>query len=235
MVCRRWSCFAAGLVLVCVGNPALGGEYTDPSGFSFTYPDDWVVVTREILADARKQVGPDVKDWLAKTNMDLNRIRVAVFRKGHDENLNVIVNDKELPVNDRSVQELRNVLPQQFKTAGFQADNLQVGIQKIGPHEVAVSDFQVRLPVSPDLFREKQVYLPGGGKTFIITCTAKANSFQQVAPAFEQILASFRVPPPTPGGFDWKGVMITGLIGGVAGGLIGGAFALYKKLAARRK
>src|SRR5438552_8631895 len=31
-----------GLILLACGQPAPGGDYVDPAGFSFTYPDGWV-------------------------------------------------------------------------------------------------------------------------------------------------------------------------------------------------
>jgi hypothetical protein len=53
-----------------------------------------------------------------------------------------------------------------------------------------------------------------------------ADSYADYSPTFENILASFKVPAPTPRGFDWNRVLFAGIIGGVAGGLI----SLVKKL-----
>lgn len=44
--------------------------------------------------------------------------------------------------------------------------------------------------------RQRQVYIPGGGNTFIVTCTGEADRFDGYVPTFDSILASFKVPPP---------------------------------------
>jgi hypothetical protein len=72
----------------------------------------------------------------------------------------------------------------------------------------------------------------GGGKTYIITCTASVNSFDKYVPKFEKILETFKVPDPVPDkmakSFDWNEVLTMGLVGGVIGGVVAGLLAIMK-------
>jgi hypothetical protein len=97
---------------------------------------------------------------------------------------------------------------------------------------VIVIDFQSRLPTAPFPLQQRQVVFVGGGNSYIVTCSAKTDTFARYTEVFDAVLASFKVPAPRGGqGFDWNRVLLYGIIGGVVGGLVG----LFKKLAGRKK
>jgi hypothetical protein len=87
------------------------------------------------------------------------------------------------------------------------------------------------------------VFFPGGGKTFIVTSTAKPETFEKYAPTFDEILASFQAPAPLASsprlfhgpGFDQWGAVIGGIVGALVAGLVVVGSRLLKWLSSRSK
>jgi hypothetical protein len=220
-----------GLIVLACGQAAFGGTYADPSGFSFTYPDGWVPVTQ---AAVNQGLPPEVKNWMAKNKVDLNRVAMILIRDGRDEfldNLNVVVEGQQIPVEDRTVKKLTGMLPQQYAAMGVQVEDFQGRVQKVGARDAVVLEYRARMPGEPDTLRQRQFMLPGGGKTYIVTCTSSVNSFEKYKPTFDGVLASFQAPAPVAGGFDWMRVVLMGVVGGVIGGLAW----LVKKLSGKAR
>jgi hypothetical protein len=206
------------LLLATLATSAIGGQYTDPSGFSFTYPDDWVVVTRQVRDS--KDLAPEISKWLAKNNLDLNRVSVVLVRKGPEEfleNLNVVIDNQQMPMTEDSVTQVTRMLPQQYQSLGAKLSKLQGGLQKIASRDAIVINYEAQLPGLSFPLRQRQVFLAGGGNTYIVTCTARPETFDKYSPAFDQIVASMNVPAPISQGFDWTRVLIFAAIGAVVG------------------
>jgi hypothetical protein len=223
----------AVLSLVIVAIPGVAADYNDSTGFSFTYPDGWVAVTKPGKDIDEKTIPPEINNWLKKNNVDLNKLCVALIRDGKDEfleNLNVVVTDQEIPVNDASMKKLIDTLSEQYRGMGAIIDNLDGRIQKLGTNQAVVIDVQPRLPSVPFPIRQRQVFFPGGGKTYIVTCTASVHTFAEHSPTFDAVLASFKVPAPSTKGFDMNRILIMAIVGGAVGGLI----ALFKKLTGKK-
>lgn len=220
-----WRFPLLGLILLACGQSALGGDYADPSGFSFTYPDGWIPISRATMNDAAQDMPREMKDWISKNKLDLNRMAMSLVRDGRDEfleNLNVVVENQQIPLDEDKVKEQTSAIEQKYKATGVKIDNFKGSVQKIGANNAVVLEFQSRVPGVSSTLRQKQVAFPGGGKTYIVTCTAKADSFDKYQPVFDEMLASFQVPTPVSQGFDWKQVWHTALIGGIVGGVVGG-------------
>lgn len=218
------------LMLSCA--VASGGDYTDPSGFALSYPEDWVPLTHSAMGEVQQSLPQELKDWVANNHVDLSRVAVVVVRNGHEEfleNLNVVVEKQQIPVNEKAVKQLVDSLPKQFGSMGISVENVQGRIQRFGSHDAAVLDYQSRMPGVEYLLWQRQVFFPGGGNTYIVTCSATADSFQQHQPTFDKILESFRAPAPTAAGFDWSRISTSGVVAGIIGGLIGGLTVARKK------
>jgi hypothetical protein len=225
-----------GLILLAWEQSAFGGSYADPSGFSFTYPDGWVAVTRAGMGAVNQAVPREVKSWLSRNKVDLSRVAVVLIRDGRDEfleNLNVVVEGQQLPVDDKTVKKLTDTIAQQYGAMGVKVDGLQGRVQKVGSRDAVVLEYQSRMPGVSDTLRQRQVLFPGGGKTYIVTCTAKASSFDKYQPTFDRVLASFEIPAPVAQGFDWNRVVMMAVVGGVIGGVIGGLAWLVRKLSGK--
>lgn len=205
-----------------------GGEHHDPTGYSFSYPGGWIAVTKELGKLGREALPEDVRSYLAKNNVDLGRMSIMLIRDADEEfleNVNVVVDHQEMPMVDDSRQKLVELLPGQYRSLGAEMSNVRGQLRNVGKHDAVVLDYNVKLPTVPKLLRQRQAYLAGGGNTYIVTFTANSDSFAKYEPTFDTILASFDVPAPTRKGFDWKQMAITGLVGGLAAGLLG----LYQK------
>lgn len=234
---RQRLSFAAFLVMLCARS-AFGGSYADPSGFSFTHPEGWVPITRMMMGDVNQALPQELKDWVTRNSVDLNQIAVVVIRDGREdflENLNVVVEKQQIPATEEAVKKLTGELPQQYKAVGVTIEDFRGRVQKIGSRDALVFDYQSRIPGVPFALRQRQVMIPGGGKTFIITCSAKADTFEQHQPTFETILASFQAPAPVAMGFDWGRVGRSAAAWGIAGGVIGGILAVAKKFTNKSK
>lgn len=219
-----------GLIFVGGVGAARGGEYADPSGFSITYPDGWVVVNRAAMSGAQQALPPEMRDWVAKNKLDLSKVAVMVVRNGQEdflENLNVVVNNQQIPTDDNAVKQLTAAMPGQYAAMGAQVTNIQGRVQKVASRDAVVVEYDARLPGVETPLRQRQVALPGGGKTYIVTCTARADTFDKYQPTFDAVLASFKAPAPA--GFDWSRVFSTGVIGGLIGLVVAVVLGVMKK------
>jgi hypothetical protein len=224
--------FAILCLVTCVSSAA-GGEHHDPTGFSLVYPDGWFAITNIRDVTKAESMPAGIRAWLDKHPVDLGKARLLVVRDGEDdflENVNVVMVDQQQPANDSSLKTLLKMLPQQFSSLGLKVEDLQGRIQKLGANEAIVFDYRFVLPGTETKLRQTQAHIPGGGKTYIFTCTAKADSFAAAAGTFDTILASVKVPAPIAQGFTMTPVLRGALIGGIAGALL----VLFKRLAGSR-
>ena len=228
--------FLVGTTIFICGQSVFAGNYADPSGFSFTYPDGWIPVNRAAMGNVNDVLPPEVKNWVAKNNVNLNQLPVMLIREGHEEfleNLNVVIHPQQIPVDESTVKKLTGIVGQQYTAIGGKVTDVQGSVQKMSSRDVIVMEYQARLPGNPFLLRQRQVSFPGGGKTYIVTCTAKADTFAKFQPAFDSVLASFQAPDPVAQGLNWNRAALTGVVGGVLGALIGVVSWLAKKFAKR--
>ncbi len=215
-------------IVICAGR-ATGGEYRDPAGFSFNYPDGWTTVTsRQGEADA-SLVAPEIKAWLTTNHVDLKQFSVVLIHEDGGEvlaNLNVVVDQQQLRVDDHNANELLRNMPANFRSVGMRAENLRVRQQKFKSARALVVDLEMTMPGSPVPLKQRQAYFPGGGKTFIVTCTSAADAFGEYGPTFDTILASFQVPATAATGINWTSAMVAGAVCGAVAALL----AILKKL-----
>jgi hypothetical protein len=218
---------------------AWAGTYKDPSGFSFTYPDDWIPVAPAATQDQRN-LPVEAREWLAKNKVDFKNIKVVLVHKGPEGgNLNVGVEKQQISTDNQAVKRLTEVASKQYKTMGIPVSNLQSRIQKFGSRDAVVLEYQARFPGNPSPVWQRQVFFPGGGNTYIVTCTASPEMAKDYGPVFDRILATFECPAPAPTGFNWRRIVNGALVGGIAGVLVaavtGGLVYLFRRLSKKAK
>jgi hypothetical protein len=236
--CPMWNHLRAGLVLATLvlatgATSTVAGEYRDPTGFSFVYPEGWFVVPNLQDVTKDKSLPPGIRNWLEKHPIDLNKARLLLVRNADDEflqNLNVVVVDQQQPVNDTLLKQNLKLFPQQFTSMGLNVNDLQGRLQKVGINEALVFDYRFIVPGTETEVKQRQVHIPGGGKTFIVTCTWKADTSADSLQPFENMLASFNVPAPIARRFDMTSVLRGAIIGAVIGALI----VLFRTIAGSR-
>ncbi|MBL9082486.1 MAG: hypothetical protein JNK76_11800 [Planctomycetales bacterium] len=235
--------FVRALVALFVGWLPLvvaAGEHVDPSGYRFTYPDGWTAITKDIK-HSHGALPKEVSDWIEDNKVDLSKLSVVVIRNGEEEfleNMNVVVEKQQMPLDEKMLQELVSLLPQQYKSMGADVTIKKSAKTSYGPNDALMVEYTARLPGVPMLLEQRQVFFTGGGKTFIVTCTGAGTNFVKYGPAFDKILASFDVPARTASSFDWGRVFSGGVNGAVIGGLVGllgGLAVMVKKLFAKKQ
>ena len=219
-------------LLLGLTSAAAAAEYSDPAGFSFTYPSDWTPVAKPGGKISTATLPPAVQNWIRQNQSAMDHVNMSLLHAGGEfmENLNVVVQPDEIPVKQSSIDHLLTTLPEQYRAMGGTTENMQGRIQNFGANKAIVIEYRVRFPVVAHQLMQRQVMFPGGGQSFIVTCTAKADGFAAIAPTFDGILASFKLPAPTSQGFDWNSVLGKAIEGGIIGGAIGGIIAIGKML-----
>jgi hypothetical protein len=222
-----------GLSIFVFAAIARGGEYSDPSGYSFNYPDDWVIVTQASLV-GDPSIPPHIKDLvakLAKNFPDPSNFSAALLHRSpnefHRESVTIVIQPQEMLLSPKSADELVVTIREQCPTRGISMTELQSHFQMIGGNYALVVECDARVPAAPFPLRYRQVYIPKGGKTYIITCAAKADSFATYSPTFDAMLASFKVPGAWAlefSGWIWIAVAVAG-----------GLWALFGKLNTPRR
>ena len=219
------------------GQPAFGGTFSDPSGFTLTYPDGWVALNGSILTTATQNISNELQQWAANSKLDFNKVSMVLVRDGRDEfleNINVVIVKEEIPISDKTVHQLTLTLPQHYAAIGMKVSNVQGRVQQLGSNDAVVMEFQSQIPAVSNTIRQRQVMIAGGGKTYIVTCSGKADTFEEYRPVFDQVLEGFHVPARVKTGFNWAQLLQKTVIGGVAGGLIGAFAWIAKKLSPKR-
>jgi hypothetical protein len=215
-------------IVICAGS-TVAGEYRDPAGFSFTFPDSWTTVTsRQAEADP-KLLAPEIKAWLNRNHVDLKKLSVILLHEDAGEiaaTLNVEVNQRQLRVDDSNAKELLKRLPEQYRSVGINLENIKVRQQRFASASALVVDYGMTMPGQTVPLKQRQSYFPGGGKTFIVTCTSAADEFDKYGPTFDAVLANFKVPVPAAMGIDWTSAVTAGAVCGAAAALL----TLIKKL-----
>jgi hypothetical protein len=166
--------------------------YQAPEGYSLDTPPGWTTITEQ----NQLQLPPAAAAWLKKNRLDLRRLSLVVVKPtlgDFAENLNVVVEHQQMPLNGDSVRTLLEVLPTQLQKIGVKTKNVRVSTNNYGGNEAIVVEFESILPLFSQPVAQKQVYFAGGGKTFIVTCTSLASSRAQFEPVFERTLATMKI------------------------------------------
>ena len=229
----------AVLLLTLAASPLIAGEFSGPQGFSFAFPEGWIALSEQ----DRQNMGLAENELVQRAKIDLTLIAVLVVQPGNDDfcpSFNVVVNSPETPINEKAKDEILSIVSTKLRSVGMTVIEPTAEIRKIGANSVIVMDYRSRIPAMPFELRQRQVFFTGGGKNFIVTCSAKMAEFDAVSPAFDSMLASFKVPPPTVssapfGGFGLKDTLISSAICGVIGVAVGGCIAAFNLLLKKRK
>jgi hypothetical protein len=219
----QWSILLE-LLLLAGAPSAFGERYVDPSGFSFDCPDGWVVLPGGAMQEIGRAVPRDMQDLIARRNIDLRELAVLMIKVVDDEpaaTLNVIVLPKQMPIWDETEVEQARTIAELLAETEFKLEGFRAFREKLGSRDVIVVEYHRETPGVPGSQRHNHILFVGGGKSYIVTCSAPVESFEEYQPTFDAVLASFEVPPPIAPGFDWNDLFEKTVIGAVAGGAIG--------------
>jgi hypothetical protein len=204
---------------------ALAERYKSTQGFSIDPPDGWTVASKE----QSQQLAEAVKERLKQ--FDLNRIAVVMFDPANPRNnINVVIGPGRVTVDEKSAEQYRTSLGNQYRQMGLELENFTVDQRTFGKHSALFADYlndYAKLGGDPGKVHQWQAIFPGSGKSFFVTCTALADQYAAMVPIFTKTLESIDYET---GMFDnmppW---MRTALIGAVIGALAGLILSLMKK------
>ena len=218
------------VALVVADSPlAVAGEFQSEAGVSFLYPEDWVAITEL----NQGKLPPEFQEYIRSRQFDMKSLHVMVLRVTSDEfaeNINLVILPGQI-VASQSVLDQRQVnMPIELEELGVKVSHLSGVIETIAERPALVLTSDVLMPFAEEPLRQRQVLIPGGGKTFVITCTATPASYDKYSVTFDEILRSLKLPDPVDSGSGWLGAKIGMLVGGLIGAFGGTKlFASLKK------
>ncbi len=232
--CSRLTAVLSMATALLLGSSSvLADLYADPSGFSIVYPDGWYPLSKADQGQIQSELPPELKRMLDDKQVDLNRIAVMIMRGGEGEYLegiNVVVENSQIPVSSSKISELTEMIGKQFKSIGADFTLVGSSILPYASRDVYVIDYSVTLPGVGIPLHQRQYLVPGGGKTYIVTCSSTTTAFPTYESTFEEMMRSFQAPEPKKTGFDLGRSGTLGAIGGVVGGLVALMGGLIKAL-----
>jgi hypothetical protein len=196
MSCCRFHGIVASILLLTLPSMTQADEYKDPTGFSFTYPENWVIVNRDTVWDA---IPTHIRNRIDQSEVNIKDIRVMLIRNGQEESLEVLqvcAEQREIPADVKMLKGIEEAITNQYRSLNCNSKIMGSRVQSVNDRNAIVVEVETQVPGLASPAREKQIFFPGGGRTYVITCTALANSAPQHVAALDAILASFRAPAP---------------------------------------
>lgn len=232
-VSYRWPAVVALAACLCT-QAAQAGTHVDPSGFRLTYPKGWFAVGETALGEVSEGLPPGVKARMTRNNVDASQAALLVVREGPEgeflENLNVVVDPQQIPTTAAMLAKMKTMISTQYTAMGMQISNLVGAVEQVADRTSLVFEYEAIMPGEAEPLRQMQVMFPGGGKTYIVTCTGTLGSFEQYRGAFDGMLATFKAPEPIERSPYWTKVATTAVLGGIIGGVVGVIGWLVSKL-----
>lgn len=206
-------------------------EFKSPQGFSFKYPADWVIATKEQTqkaGKALKSVAPNIKQ------VDLSRMAVAVYNPvslEFAENLNIVITGGAIPVSTNMCSKYTAMITDGFRKTGITVSDVQASLATVAGLNVMSAHWLATWPHGRVLIRHWQVSVPHGRRTFIVTCSARDADWTRLEPLFERMVNSLRFEPDAIPSFDALPGYAKGMIiGAIIGGIIGFFVIAFKKI-----
>ncbi|RLS52937.1 MAG: hypothetical protein DWH91_15450 [Planctomycetota bacterium] len=202
-------------------------DYTSLAGYTLQIPEGWVAASFANL----NQLPPEIQKYLVDQKLDLKAIDLLVL--GPEEfgqfrsNLNVVVTPGQIPVGKMTPEQFQKQATDQYQKLGVTISNHTVRKVNVAEREVFEMIYDATMPWAMDPIRQRQLMIPGGGKTFVVTFTSTLEGYAEDSKIFDAIQQTIQVPVET-----WSlgnGILSSGLRGGILGGLIGGAVAVFAK------
>lgn len=232
--CSRLTTALSMVTALLLGSShAVAGLYADPSGFSIVYPDGWYPLSKADQGQIQSELPPELKRMIDDNQIDLSRIAVMIMRSGEGEYLegiNVVVENSQIPVSSSKISELTDMIGKQFRSVGADFTLVGSSVLPYASRDVYVINYQVTLPGVGVPLHQRQYLVPGGGKTYIVTCSSTTSEFPKYESTFEEMMKSFQAPEPKKTGFDLGRSGTLGAIGGIVGGLVALMGGLIKAL-----
>lgn len=222
--------FALAMGFLVLASPAFAANFTGERGFSLTYPDSWMIATKQV----QDEISASVKAILEKIgNTDFAKISVLVFNPVDDdfiENVNLVITPGRIPLDDRGLDVALEALAAAWAAQGTSLRNVARGVDTFGNNEALSIEYDVEL--YGQSMHQWIVAIPGKDRTYIITSSALSSEFDEYAETFRNIVYSVELDTGFWG--IWLGLP-QWLRYALIGGAIGLGISLVRSVFRRKK
>ena len=198
---------AAGLaVLVIAASPARAGDYLSGFGFGISVPDEYLVLTQdEVQKNAGVFLEDDGDDRMREVSSTMRRgvydrveagqLEIFYRTEGVDiafvDNVNVMMQKAQLPANARQLQEICQILPEEFsRLFGRPIGMENCEMRAIAGRSALYLAFDGALLGTKTLQYQIQ---RSDGMMLILTATSTENNIPRMLGEFEVMVSSIRV------------------------------------------
>lgn len=187
----RGAALAVAAVVCGLAVGAAGKQFTSPKGFSFSYPDDWQVLTKEEQARSTGETA-SAPDPLGK--VDLTQIEVVVYQpqERFSSNATVAVLPGRARLGEKGQQEAVAQIRKQYTDRGLRVASIRPTQAKVG--DVDALSLAVLLALDDGGMTQQRVMIvPSRGHTILLCCSCSVDDAARTQPAFDQIVGSLKV------------------------------------------
>lgn len=197
----------AGLAaLVSTASPARAGDYLSGFGFGISVPDEYLVLTQdEVQKNADVFLEDDGDDRMREISSTMRRevydrvqagqLEIFYRTEGVDitfvDNVNVMMQKAELPANARQLQEICQILPEEFS----RLFGRPIGMENCEMRAIAGRS-ALYLAFDGALLGTKTIQYQiqrGDGMMLILTATSTEHNIPRMLGEFEVMVSSIRV------------------------------------------
>lgn len=198
---------AAGLaVLVIAASPARAGDYLSGFGFGISVPDEYLVLTQDevqknadvFLEDSGDDRMREVSSTMRRgvyDRVEAGQLEIFYRTEGVDiafvDNVNVMMQKAQLPANARQLQEICQILPEEFsRLFGRPIGMENCEMRAIAGRSALYLAFDGALLGTKTLQYQIQ---RSDGMMLILTATSTENNIPRMLGEFEVMVSSIRV------------------------------------------
>ena len=205
-VVTKYAVVAGLAVLVIAASPARAGDYLSGFGFGISVPDEYLVLTQdEVQKNADVFLEDDGDDRMREVSSTMRRgvydrvqagqLEIFYRTEGGDiafvDNVNVMMQKAQLPANARQLQEVCQILPEEFS----RLFGRPIGMENCEMRAIA-GGFALYLAFDGALLGTKTLQYQiqrSDGMMLILTATSTENNIPRMLGEFEVMVSSIRV------------------------------------------
>jgi hypothetical protein len=191
-------------------------EFTSSEGFSFRYPADWIVVSKDKTAEVKAEL----KTIVAKFKYNLDNLAVVALGPEKGDSMNVLVRytgGRRPEVGENAKPEVLEMVKQYTKDLGVAIPNGRVSVETFGPNKAMVARFTAN--VQDQELAILQVFMFGQWYAYTVTCTSSASNVARNEPIFAAMLSSLAIDLDASTVPRWLLVVVIACSIGICGGL----------------
>ncbi|MCG3178335.1 MAG: hypothetical protein BIFFINMI_00662 [Phycisphaerae bacterium] len=212
-------------ILACPFDAAWGKDFKSDDGYSLSYPDDWVILTKgqqQEVARVAREKGVRVPE------ADLSMISCMVVDLAKNDfefapNVNMVVVRDRLTPDNATCAKYRKMLSDKVRSFGGSVEEITVNKAQVGSRSSLFAEWSGHLPGVATRVHQKQYFVPAGGKVYIMTLTEAADHRPHNDAAFNRIVGSLQVKA----GLDLTMMSLAGT--GIAAAVGAVIFLAYRK------